>query len=328
MRIRQSWGSFFLLLAAGLTGHPEAGRGQDLGNLIAQCGASSEGLGLWCQQTALAAQAAQGALGLAASGGTDLPGSASTLGWRMKGSPRIGISFRGMLSQATLPSLESTGSGPDGDKSASIPALHVSATVGLFDGFFLGPTVGGFGSIDLTATGQWIAPPKGAGFQENVLGWGIGGRLGILRESFSLPGISLSVARRFLGESSIFQRSGGDPAEAEFDLEVTSIRGVVGKDIAGIGLLAGGGWDRYSGDVSLRVDGPSGESPGTPTLGAMTSDRLLYFLGASMTFLALQVSGEVGQAEGFDPTLPFPGQGGFDPSGRTTFGSLSFRVTF
>ena len=61
------------------------------------------------------------------------------------------------------------------------------------------------------------------------------------------------------------------------------------------------------------------------------SSRRLAFVGASRTILALQLSGEIGWGEGFEPTfsaLPTPGPGSFDPSSGSYFGSLAVRLTF
>ncbi len=98
-------------------------------------------------------------------------------------------------------------------------------------------------------------------------------------------------------------RIDGDPAEAEFDLRVSSLRGVVGKDIYGIGFFGGAGWDRYEGDATLVVANQEGGVQDSTGSGKLESDRLLFFFGASMTFLALQLSAEAGWAEGFDPEL-------------------------
>lgn len=315
-----------LFLAVGIP--LQSARAQNLPELISACGGTSDLQLAWCQETVLAVQAAQGAFGLAASGGTDLPGSASTLGWRLKGSPRFALSLRGSLTRAPAPSLTRSGGLPTGETTLSLPSIRFSGTAGLFDGFSLGPTVGGLGSVDLTISGQWIAPPKAKGFQENVMGWGIGTRVGILRESFSLPGVSLSAFHRWLGSASLWEVGEGDPAEAVFDLRVSSLRGVIGKDIGGIGFFGGAGWDRYTGDVLLVVTDPGGGGIASTGAGQLKSERRLYFFGGSMNFLALQLSAEVGWADGFDPNLPASFAGEFDPSSRSEFGSLAFRLTF
>ena len=187
------------LLLLLLGGAVKSAQAQDLTNLITQCGGASP-LGVTaCQKTVLRAQAAQGALGLAVSGGAALPGSASTLGWRTKGSPRFALTGWGTLTRATIPTGVLPWSSQVQETTVTLPAVHVSGTMGLFDGFSLGPTVGGFGSLDLLGSAQWIATPEDEGFQKNNVGWGVGARLGFLRESFTLPGVSLSGFYRSLG---------------------------------------------------------------------------------------------------------------------------------
>lgn len=303
-------------------------KAQKLPDLISACGGASGVQLAWCQEAGLAVQAAQGALGLAASVGSDLPGSASTLGWRMKGSPRFALSVRGSLTRAPFPSLRTSGGLPRGETTASLASLHLSGTLGLFDGFSLGPTMGGFGSVDLTVSTQWIGTPRGKGFQENVTGWGVGTRIGIIRESFTLPGISISAFYRSLGSADLWEVDDGDPAEAGFDLRASSLRAVVGKDIAGIGFFGGAGWDRYAGDATLVVIDPEGGANNSGASGELQSERYLFFIGGSMTFLILQISVEIGWADGFDPTLPASVEEGFDPSSRSEFGALAFRLTF
>jgi len=102
----------------------------------------------------------------------------------------------------------------------------------------------------------------------------------------------------------------------------------VGKDIRGVGFFGGVGWDRYSGDATLAVTDPAGGDLDAAGSGKLESERTLLFLGASRTFLTLQISGEVGWAEGFDPALPQTSQGGFDPGAGSYFGSLALRLTF
>jgi len=307
---------------------PHHGEAQDLSTLISSCSGVSQLQVSRCQGAALTAQAAQGALGLSASGGTDLPGSASTLGWRTKGSPRFAVSVWGSVARVPIPSLDPGEGLSQGETSPTFPSLHLSGTVGLFDGFSLAPTVGGFGSIDLTASTQWINTPRGEGFMENSTGWGVGTRIGILRESFTLPGISLSAFYRSLGSTELGDLDVGGSIETGFDLGVTSFRGVVGKDLWGVGFFGGAGWDRYGGDATLSVADPTGGSHHSTGSGELRSERYLYFAGGSLTYLTFQIAMEAGWAEGFDPTLPISNEGGFDPSSSSQFGALSFRVTF
>jgi hypothetical protein len=155
--------------------------------------------------------------------------------------------------------------------------------------------------------------------------------LGILRESFSLPGLSVTGYHRFLGDHNLWRLADGDPVEATFDLEVSSLRGVIGKDFLGIGFFGGVGWDRYDGEAALTVEDPQDAGPDSTGSGEIRSDRRLVFVGASRTFLTLQLSGEMGWGEGFDPSFSNPSPSGartFDPSSASYFGSLAIRLTF
>ncbi len=327
VRRRGAWLALILGLGA-IRGNLEA---QDLTQLVSTCGTPSEAHRRWCEETALAIQAAQGALGLSASGGIDLPGSASTLGWRTKGSPRLALSVWGTGTRAPVPALNAVAGLPTGEATATLPAFHVSGTVGLFDGFSLGPTAGGFASLDLSISGQWIGAAKEVGLREGAAGWGAGARLGILRESFSLPGLSVTAHHRFMGSHTLWSVADGDPAEAAFDLEVSSLRALLGKDVRGIGFFGGVGWDRYRGDASLLVTDPGGGDLDSRGSGEVRSSRRVVFLGASRTFLALQISGEIGWGEGFDSSFSSSSgstPGGFDPASASYFGALAIRLTF
>ena len=111
----------------------------------------------------------------------------------------------------------------------------------------------------------------------------MGGRLGILRESFSLPGVSLSAFRRWLGDTDLWSVAEGDPAMADFDLQVTSLRGVIGKDLWGIGAFAGAGWDWYAGDAGLLITESAGDDLTSTGSGRIESERHLFFVDSLTT---------------------------------------------
>ena len=313
---------------------PRAAKAQTLQELVVSCESIEPGLASLCLHAGLTVRAAHKAIALAASGGASVPGSASTLGWRMKGSPRIAFSLKGLVARAPFPTLGRDGRTPAGKAHSNLPALHASVTVGLFDGFSPAPTVGGFGSVDLVFSGQWISTPTSVGLTGKELGWGFGARVGILRESFSLPGISLSLVRRDVGSVSLHGEASDEPFNAHSDLSVVSIRGIVGKDIGGLGFFAGAGWDRTDGRTNLSVHGTGGPGSmmsdgglGFPNHN-LQMDRRLIFAGGSMTFLAFQISLEGGIAEGIDEELPTLGTTGFDPGQRSQFVAAGVRLTF
>lgn len=299
--------------------------GQDLGDLLDRCAADQTALLAACRELALTFQAHQGGVGLAVAGGSDLPGSASTLGRRLGTVPRVTVSTRLGFVGIPFPDVLGTGGAPAPEESYFAAALRAGASIGILNGFSVAPTIGGILSLDLLGELGLIVLPGGEGFQGGTTAYGVGARLGVLRESFTLPGVSVSLVRRGVGDIEFGDVRGGDPAEVDLDLTATSVRAVVGKDILGIGALAGMGWDRYGSDVtlSLATPGPVVRATGD----GIETDRTLYFAGASFTFLIVQLSAEAGLAAGYDPVSGRP-SGGYDPTDRVFFGSLAARLTF
>jgi hypothetical protein len=321
--------ALLLLVSSGLV-HPAGGMSQELPALVESCGGASEALSLLCHRAALALDAGRGGLGTAASRGSEIYGSASTLGYRLRSSPRLAVSARAGVARFSMVDLRDRNASHNGTDAEGffVPSLSLAGAVGLFTGFSPAPTVGGILSLDVTGSTHWIFAPKGRGFQEGLLGWGLGVRMGVLRESFTLPGVSVSLTRRWLGSTAVGNVDRGDPAEAVFDLNVTSIRGVVGKDLFGFGLLAGFGWDRDSGGGTIRARVPAGGPEGDASASDLVSKRMVFFGGVSRTFLILQISGEVGWSRALDPDLPRePGTDSF-PSSRAYFASIAARLTF
>jgi len=320
--------TLFVFLSLSAFGRPGDGSGQGLEELVATCGGGSGTLMVLCHQAALALDGARGGLATAASNGSEVPGSASTLGHRLRSFPRIALAGRAGMTRFSLFDLPDGYELPAGEGAVYIPSIHLSGTLGVLNGFSPVPTVGGVLALDLTASTHRLFLPGGHGFQGGVSGWGMGARLGVLRESFTLPGISFSLTRRWMGSATLGDMAGGGPAETELDMDVTSMRGVIGKDILGLGFVVGAGWDRLSGDGTIRARvSPTGPES-MATSSELTSDRLVYFAGGSMTFLILQFSGEVGWSEARNPKLPIVFGGTKLPSARAYFASLALRVTF
>ncbi len=312
-----------LLLAASLTSAAVAGsaRAQNPTEVLAARCADAGGPVSRCTELAVTARALQGSAGLLAGLGSEVPGSASTLGRRLGTTPRIAVGARAAFAHVGLPDLADPGAEPSRQATFVVPAVHAGVVAGVFDGFFVLPTVGGVLSLDLLANTSAIFFPTADGFDGRASSWTVGARLGLLRESFTLPGIAVSLARRDLAPVSF-----GDPLSAgggavETDATVTSVRATVGKDLLSIGLLAGMGWDRYAGSVTLRPVGLDAVSD-----DSFTHSRKLFFGGASMNFLILQLSAEAGWAQGAGAVSGYRGVP-FDPTRGSGYGSLAFRLT-
>lgn len=272
-----------------------------------------------CLAGATAGYSFVGHVSLLSNLGSPIPGSASNLGTRPGGSPRL--SFHGQLSASSwdLPDLSQV---PDA-RSSWVPSLRLGGAAGLFDGFRVMPTVGGLLATDVFVDGAFHLPSGSDGFDGSVRSLAVGTRIGIFREGFTVPGVSVSVARRFFGESAYGELARGDVAGVIVDPAVTSIRAMVSKDLFAVELMAGFGWDEFSADATLEVPG---DPAGTLAFsGPMGGSRRLVFGSASMTFsLFISLTVEGGWAGGLSPIPAYVGE--HDPTGGTGFASVSARL--
>lgn len=244
----------------------------------------------FCESLADAAVTMPARFAVAAIGGNPVPGTASTLGMRLPGSPRWSIALRSTVAPASLP--------PIGDADAVTPVLwsvNADASVGLFSGITLAPTIGGFGSIDLLASLGVLNEPDDFD-RSSPLTWGIGARVGILRESFTAPGVSVSAMFRALPRIEYGITQNGRFSNTAQN--AIALRGTVGKRVLGVGLTAGVGHDRISSDVRALY-----REPGTDWAQAqaaaeeITTGRTSFFGNVSYTLLILNLGAELGWQE-------------------------------
>jgi len=313
---------------------PSSLSAQGLDGLAARCLEEGGDRGTWCVEGLLALQSARGALGLAAAGGSPFPGTASSLGQRFPGSPRVAVAGGVGFTRMAFPAVWDGGTAPPGERTATVGGLRASAGVGILQGFSPAPTVGGVLSVDLLGSVAFLSLPAGAGFSGGVASYGYGVRVGLLRESFTLPGVSLSAVRHGAGRVTLLPQGVGPAAGQASPLRTltfspggTSVRGVVGKDLFGLGLQAGAGWDRHGGELRVRLGDEVGAGFSEVGGRGAATTRSLLFAGATYTVLVLQVGGELGWARGYD-ALPGRGSAGYDPEGGSAFGTLSARITF
>jgi hypothetical protein len=318
-----------VLLVAALA-DPTNALAQD--DLLQQCSTSipSDAARRFCNLVSGAAALAQPRIGLVLTGGNPLPGAASTLGTRAGALPHASIGTRVTAAGLDLPAIHSIGS--SGELDAWLPALNVDASIALFDGVALLPTVGGFASIDLVASGGVVPVADPDGFETGtVTSWAVGARIGILRESFTAPGVSLTGMYRRINGLSFGERSLAS-ADSYFEAEdfgVLSLRAVAGKRVAGVGLSGGLGYVRYGSEVALGVRNPAGGTPARFDLPAtdLTNSRAILFAGAHWTMLIMSLVGEIGwQSGGDDFAAPLPAGRSLPSNGGAFFGTLAVRV--
>ena len=318
----------FLALCALGSIHARPAAAQGIVSLADACAASDPGaLTDWCQEVALAVQAVQGGAGMALAGGADLPGSASTLGRRMGRMPRISVHAGLTLARAGLPNVLDGDAAPAPESNFFLVAGRFGANAGVFDGFSLGSTVGGVLAVDLLGSYTVLGLPSDEGFEEGIGGLGYGAKIGLVRESFTLPGISLSWARKDFGGFGFGSSQGGDGARLDADLNVTSVRALVGKDMFSFSILGGYGWDTYRSDATIVARVPGSSISGTASARDIETHRNLWFVSGSLNSLLLQLTGEAGWASGFDRVFEDRPTGGYDPQSGSPFGSLAIRIT-
>ncbi len=289
------------------------------------CAAGSSDRTSTCRELVLAAMAVQRGVGLASALGSDVPGTSSTAGRRLGSVPRLGFALAatgiGMgMPRVSARSVEDLAE----EVEPTVVGLRGVVSAGLLDGFQMAPGIGGILSADLVASYTRLWLPEGEGFGGASSGVGLGARVGILRESFTMPGLSVSVARRWHETAKTGDFGEGNPGEMETDFEVTSLRAMLGKNWFVVGLMAGAGWDRYEGEATVSATGGV-EDPGAVT-GRLASERTVYFVSAWYNFLISQLSLEAGVADGVSD--PFEGRSGrYDPAARSWFASLAVRIT-
>ena len=344
---------------------PAAANAQASG-LEAACAAVDQAVATPCRIAAQAIHSAQAPVGMLIAGGNPTTGAASTGGLRMGILPRVSATAKVNLIATRLPDLSAARTTPtDGveyrDLAVAAPALSGTVTVGLLRGFDLAPTIGGLGAVDLIGSATWLPLNlvKGDHFRSGsaTSAWGAGVRVGLLRESFTMPGASVSIMRHRLGEVAYGEicpgrvptstetgrgysleqgqcgPDSGDVGEFSMDLTGWSGRAVVSKHLLGLGLAAGVGYDRFASDITLGARSP--ETAWSAPLdqyvritGAeLSQGRASAFVNGSLSLLVATLAVEGGWMQGGDAVDSYPDAASrFDPGSGTFFGSLALRV--
>jgi len=255
-----------------------------------------------CAGAVDALQGIRDGLGVGHAGAAALPGTATALGRRFGSTPRIALAAR--MGVVRFDRIDPDRWSSAGRTAGWTPVFGASAGVGVFDGFSVAPTVGGVLGIDLLGDVSTVRLPSGDGFEEASLAWGYGIRVGLLRESFTLPGASLSLMRR---SGSAFRLEGAEGV-LDADVTTTSVRAAIGKELLGFGLSGGVGWDRASAEGTLQAN-PSGAPGPTVAFDGEDDTRFVIFGGVTRTFLVTSVGADFGWSD------------------RVAFGSITLRLT-
>lgn len=346
-------GRFALAAAAAALLAPAAAAQQGVDEVCASIGGGAEVQGR-CAAVAQAVDAAQPQLGILMAGGNPTLGTASTGGVRLGLIPRVSLSGRVNVVAARLPDIrevrQEDGETVTGQFRVPAPAVGANLSLGLTQGFSVAPMMGGFGAIDLL--GSVSVLPLGLlndDFGDNAFAWGAGARVGLLRESFLTPGVSVSLMYRDMGSirfgqvcegeevpvpgENTFVCGGrpGDFGEIDFGLSNWSARAAVSKRLLGLGLTGGVGFDRFRTDADLAFvsSGPLSFVREYRRLDdvRVRNDRWSAFLDLSYTILIGSLVAEAGWMQGASPIDGFPAASDFDPKQGTFFGSLGARLS-
>lgn len=285
-----------------------------------------EAVALRCADAALAAHAIQGGLGLLVAAGGAYPVSPSTAGYRLEGSPRIVVDGGVTFGSFRHPDLSGADGGAAPDRRTTVWAGRISTGVGIFEGFSAAPTVGGIGSLDAVATLRVMRLPSSRGISGSWASLGAGVRVGLLRESFSLPGVTLTGMYHRLGTIRHGDLGSGD-AQVTVGPRVTSLRLETGKDMLALGVTGGAGLDRISGRAEVEVVPEGGEAGSTVSVKLRETRRYL-FAGLNYTWLVTQLAGELAWSPGRELSPELRGTGPFQPGSSNLQGTLTFRVLY
>ena len=262
----------------------------------------------FCQRMAEAAELSQVRTGIGLSGGNPVLGASSTLGMRLRAVPRVTVAVRVTGVQLDVPDV--TDPSQTGDVGNLARSLNFDAAVGVFSGLSLFPTVGGFGSVDLLASYGTLKLPEEYA-PESLNSWAVGARIGLLRESFTAPGIAVTGMYRSIDSQTFGSFFGPADGPGTYfmvrDSRVWSARATVGKRILMLGAVAGVGYDKYT---------ASGEVQDASNFHVINDDfntsRTTVFANVSWTMLLFNFIAEGGVQ-----------RGGPD---NTNYGSLAARL--
>ncbi len=267
--------------------------------------------------------------GLLLSGGNPVLGTASTLG----GFGHLTLTVRANGSRVVLPDLAYNGGSttvPAGDKVfAPVPLVEASAGLfrGLGHGFLALDVLGSAQPLPTSLIDKLAVDPNATRIGSVALGFGVGGRIGVLRESAVLPGVSVSVMRRTLPRITYGSLAGGDNFTYGIDLQAWNVRAAVSKKVAILALAAGLGWDRYTGGATIAFRNPVTSLPEPPIDFAVANERWQLFGNAGLDFGPAKLLGEIGYQAGKDQKLTTSFQD-FDTTKGRVFGGVGLRFGF
>jgi hypothetical protein len=323
------------LLGAGLALVTAASAGAQTANSCAPGNAQDA-----CQMAVDVFQLLSPQLGLALAGGNAVLGSGSTLG----GPGHFSIGVRANFFQGDLPDITSfptpstngrvqyTGANalPANTQIVGLPT--VDAAIGLFGGVPLPLT--NVGGIDLLVSAMFIpnigdstSDVRIAPDRNLQLGYGV--RVGLLKESLVVPGLSFTYLKRDLPTTTITGTSTDlDVLIEGAKVKTSAWRVVASKNLLTFGIAGGIGQDKYDDEANVQGTVKTVITSASQSV-FMKQDltRTNYFVDLSLNFPVFKLVGEVGQVNGGTVNTFNEFETGAADKSRT-YGSVGFRIAF
>ena len=274
-------------------------------------------------------------LGATLVGGNAVLGEHSTL----RGLGHFSLGIRANAIESALPTVDQHTPSVTGAVASDytveqkwIAAPVVDAAIGIFRGIpFAGTHALGFDALVNVA---YIPSVDRGDFSidlpDGSLKFGLGGRLGLLRETFLTPGISVTWMQRDLPTVNVLGRVSGDELDVrDVRVSTTAWRVVGGKNFSVFGFAVGGGQDRYDTEANAQVTinhlGPSVTSGVISARQQMT--RTNVFGNLSLNLPVLRVVAEIGRASGGKEST-YNTFSGHEPSEPRSYASLGLRFNW
>ena len=263
--------------------------------------------------------------GLLVSGGNPVLGTAATRGKF----GHLSATLRVNAIKASLPNPDSAAQNPvPSSFDGYFPAPMIEAAVGLYGG-----QGGGLLSIDGLASAVLLPASRVPGMSVDpgapkigdvALGIGYGVRIGVVRGSFPVPAVSVSVMKRHVPRIQFGDVTASDPADFATDLNATNWRAVAGMRVLFADVAAGIGIDHYTSTAIIHYQDITGIQ--TVTLD-LKNTRQVLFADAGLTTGLVKLVAELGYQTGTDQRFS-TNFSDFDPKAGHVFWGAGLRIGF
>jgi hypothetical protein len=245
-------------------------------------------------------------IGVILAGGNATQGLAGTLG----GLGHFSVGIRGNALDMSLPQVDRVTPNTRGARQDIYPieqkflgGVTADLAVGVLKGF----STSGFGSADVLVSATYLPAYTGTSIEvkepDGSFKLGLGAKVGVLRETATLPGISVSYLVRETPRVDITAKSGEDRLFLnDVSVKAKSWRAVAAKKLLFLGVGAGFGQDAYDSRASITVSVAPRQATqggtGGPVSLTQSLTRNSIFATAWFSAQVLRIVGEIGRVSG------------------------------